>query len=89
VILITVGFLPGKYIGAQASEKPDTHGATPMIKNCLKFLPILAVLAALSLSAAGQEPKAEFMSLDAAQPVLKAFSGALPPELGAAPDAAA
>ena len=89
MILITVGFLPGKYIGAQASEKPDTHGATPMSKNCLKFLPILAVLAALSLSAAGQEPKAEFMSLDAAQPVLKAFSGALPPELGAAPDAAA
>jgi hypothetical protein len=49
----------------------------------------LAICLVMSVSAAGQQPKAEFMSVDAAQPVLKGFSDTLPAELRNAPDAAA
>jgi len=50
---------------------------------------LLVLPVVFSLAAYGQQPKAEFMSLDAAQPVLKAFSDTLPAGLHNAPDAAA
>jgi hypothetical protein len=59
-----------------------------MIKILLKSHLFLLLPLALSLAAFGQEPKADFMSLDAAQPVLKGFSDTLPAELRSSPDAA-
>ncbi len=50
---------------------------------------LLAAPLALSFAAAGQQPQTEFISRDAAQPVLRAFSGNLPADLGPAPSAAA
>ena len=44
---------------------------------------------ALCLPATAQTPKSEYMSFDAAQPVLHGFSDALPADLGKSPDAAA
>jgi len=60
-----------------------------MMKNRHVTLLLLAVSLALSLAAAGQQAGTEFISLDAAQPVLHAFTGSLPAELGNAPSAAA
>lgn len=60
-----------------------------MTKKCL-ILPLLFVVPLLlSTPAICQQPKAEFMSLDSAQPVLRAFPGALPSGLCKSPDAAA
>ena len=44
---------------------------------------------ALCTAAAGQQPKVEFISLDAAQPILQGFANALPADLRSAPDSAA
>jgi len=55
----------------------------------LASFPALILPLALSICAAAQQPKAEFMPLDAAQPVLKAFSASLPADLLKAPDPAA
>ncbi len=66
-----------------------THGQDFMTKKHLASLPALILPLALCVSAAAQQPKAEFLSLDEAQPVLQAFSAALPADLHSAPDAAA
>jgi hypothetical protein len=58
-----------------------------MIKNCTVSLLLASI--ALSIPAASQPPKAEFMSLESAQPVLQEFSATLPAELRNAPSATA
>jgi len=57
--------------------------------NSLVALRLLAVPLALCICAAGQDPKAEFISLDAAQPILRSFADTLPVELRDRPDPAA
>jgi len=60
-----------------------------MTRNFPRPHSLLLFPLAFSLAASAQQPKAEFMPVDAAQPVLKAFSDTLPPDLRNAPDAAA
>src|SRR5271166_5700638 len=60
-----------------------------MRKNFLAILRLLILPLGLCIPAACQQPKAEFMPLDAAQPILREFSDTLPAELRNAPGAAA
>jgi hypothetical protein len=55
----------------------------------LVFVRVFALSLAISSTAVAQQPKTEFISLDAAQPILQGFAGTLPPDLTSAPDAAA
>ncbi len=53
----------------------------------ISFFSLISALA-LCLPATAQAPKSEYMTFDAAQPVLRGFSDALPAALGKSPDAA-
>ncbi len=57
----------------------------------MSLAPLLTLVFSLvpCIPAAGQQAKAEFMPLDAAQPILKDFAGNLPEDLRKAPDPAA
>jgi hypothetical protein len=60
-----------------------------MRKKRLSPLYPLIVALVLTRAASGQQTKTEFISLDAAQPILQSFSNALPEDLPKAPDNAA
>ena len=60
-----------------------------MTKNRLISRLIVILSLASCISAACQQTQAEFMSMEAAQPILREFSGALPAELPNAPDSVA
>lgn len=60
-----------------------------MRKNCLASLSVLICFPVLCTLAPCQQPKTEFISFDAAQPILQEFSTALPANLPKLPDTAA
>ncbi len=60
-----------------------------MLKTRSDFVSVpICIVVILGLAAAAQQSNVEFMSLEMAQPILGAFSGALPSDLRAEPDSA-
>src|ERR1035441_8699488 len=73
------------YIGSELNRILESW--VPMKKILYISLFYLISALAICLPATAQAPMSEYMSFDAAQPVLRGFSDALPADLGKSPDA--